>query len=118
MSATDSKVTTLDDENTPAPVVAKAAKGSKTAAAQADAPADGEEMFMVTVHATDGDVGGNAVEITPNGRLYQLPRGVPCRVPAIVVEGLRNAVVTSYKVSGNSVIETHTPRWPFTAVPA
>lgn len=117
MSSTDSKVTTLDDENTTAPVVAKATK-VKTAAVQADAPAAKEGMFMVTIHATGDDVGGNAAEITTNGKCYQLPRGVPCLVDSMVFEVLKNAVVTSYKVSGNSIIETHTQRWPFTAVPA
>lgn len=117
MSATESKVTTLDDENTPAPVVGKAAKG-KAAAAPEGAPAEGETMFNVTVHATDGDAGSAAVDMCINGFLYQLPRGVPCRVPQSVVHGLENAVTTTYKVNGNDVTERNIPRFPFSAVPA
>jgi hypothetical protein len=110
----DSQVTTLDDA--PAVVVpTKPAKGSKAAAAPATT--DGE-FFMVTVHATGDDVGSNAVEMGVNGYLYQIPRGVPCRVPKAVVEGLTNAVITTYKVVGADVVERDIQRFPFTAVPA
>lgn len=118
----ESQVTTLDDENTPAPVVAPKVtrtKAAATTAAESDtATEDGEAMFMVTVHATDGDAGATAVDMCVNGYLYQLPRGVPCKVPASVLEGLKNAVVTKHKVVGNDVIESHIPRFPYSAVPA
>lgn len=124
MSSKESQVTTLDDEDTPAPAVAKpvkvratpaAAAKADTAEADADAP---EAMYMVTVHATDGDAGSTAVDMCVNGYLYQLPRGVPCKVPESVLEGLRNAVVTKHKVVGNDVIESHIPRFPYSATPA
>ncbi len=131
MSSTDSKITTLDDEQAPAPVVAPVVKAKKSAPAPvvAEAAADGdaapddaapaaEAMYMVTVHATDGDAGNEAVDLCVNGYLYQLPRGVPCRVPERVLEGLRNAVTTKHKVVGDSVIEQNIPRFPFSAVPA
>lgn len=122
MSSKESQVTTLDDEDTPVPVVAKPVKvratpaaSAKADTAEADAP---EAMYMVTVHATDGDAGSTAVDMCVNGYLYQLPRGVPCKVPESVLEGLRNAVVTKHKVVGNDVIESHIPRFPYSAVPA
>lgn len=130
MSSTESKITTLDDEQAPAPVVAPVVKAKKAAPAPVVAPvADGdaapddaepaaEAMYMVTVHATDGDAGNNAVDLCVNGYLYQLPRGVPCKVPEAVLEGLRNAVTTKHKVVGDTVVEQNIPRFPYSAVPA
>ena len=113
MSSKESQVTTLDDEIEAAPVVVKASKAKAVAKEEA-----GADMFMVTVHATDGDAGSAAVDLCVNGYLYQLPRGVPCKVPASVVEGLRNAVTTKHKVLGNEVIQSQIPRFPYTAIPA
>ena len=118
MSSKESQVTTLDDESAPAPVVAKPAKKVAAAGATDNAQVDGESMFMVTVHATDGDAGSNAVDMCVNGYLYQLPRGVPCKVPESVLEGLRNAVTSKFKVVGSDVIESKIPRFPYSAVPA
>lgn len=115
MSSKESQVTTLDDEATPAPAVV--ATKSKAKAVAAPESSD-EGMFMVTVHATDGDAGSNAVDMCINGYLYQLPRGVPCKVPEAVLEGLRNAVTTKHKVVGDSVITQNIPRFPYSAVPA
>ncbi len=115
MSSKESQVTTLDDEATPAPAVV--ATKSKAKAVAAPESSD-EGMFMVTVHATDGDAGSNAVDMCINGYLYQLPRGVPCKVPAAVLEGLKNAVTSKYKVMGTDVVESTVPRFPYSAVPA
>lgn len=108
----DSQVTTLDD----APAVAVA---TKTKAKTAVAPvAEGQAMFNVIVHPT-GDEGGNRqVDLCYNGFLYQLPRGVACKVPAGVLEGLQNAITRTYTVNGSEVIERDIPRFPFTATPA
>lgn len=122
MSSTDSKVTTLDDEQAPAPVAAPVVKAKKAApapvVAEADANPAAEAMYMVTVHATDGDAGNNAVDLCVNGYLYQLPRGVPCKVPESVLEGLRNAVTTKIKQVGSDIVEQNIPRFPYSAVPA
>ena len=107
----DSQVTTLDD----APVIAT--KTSKAAKAVA-AATEGSNFYNVTVHATGDDVGSTAVDMCIDGFLYQLPRGVPCRVPSSVVEGLRNSVITTYKVNGNAVVEQNIPRFPYSAEPA
>lgn len=121
MSNTDSQVTTLDD----APSAASASvKNPKTAAKTVTAKAaDGDSvavgpMFSVTVHATGDDTGNDIVEVQPNGRLYRLPRGVPCIVPLAVLHILENAIVTKYLQVGADVVERSIPRFPFTATPA
>lgn len=120
MSSPESQVTTLDEA--PAPVSStKAAVKGKGAIIPAVQVEDGKEapkMFNVTVHATGDDAGNDAVDIQPNGRLYRLPRGVPCLVPHEVLHILENAVTTTYKVVGADVIERHIPRFPFSATPA
>lgn len=134
MSSNDSQVTTLDD----APAIASApvkttakpltAKAPAKAAPAADAPdtpdADSDaaepeiKMFNVTVHATNDASGNEVVDIQPNGRLYRLPRGVPCLVPEEVLHILENAVTTSYAVVGAAIVERNIPRFPFSATPA
>ena len=106
----DSQVTTLDDA--PA-VVTKPAKAAKATASPSDS-----KLFNVTVHATGDEAGNTAVEMCINGFLYQLPRGVPCAVPATVVEGLKNAVVTHYKGNGSSFVEQNVPRYAYSVEPA
>ncbi|CDS48915.1 hypothetical protein [Polaromonas sp. CG9_12] len=117
----DSQVTTLDDAPpvvtaAPAPKVAAAAKAAPPSAAAADAAP--VAMFTVTVHATGDDNGNDVVEIQPNGKLYRLPRGVPCLVPHEVLHILQNAVYTTYRNEGAAVIQRDIPRYPFSAVPA
>lgn len=132
MSSNDSQVTTLDDapaiasapvKTTTKTLTGKAAAAKVEPAVSADDDADVPEvataqMFNVTVHATGDDAGNDIVEVQPNGRLYRLPRGVPCLVPAAVLHILENAVVTKYKVVGAEVVESNIPRFPFTAIPA
>lgn len=125
----DSQVTTLDDApatagapiKTAKTLTGKAAAPKTESAVSADASTpevESVQMFNVTVHATGDDTGNDVVEVQPNGRLYRLPRGVPCRVPAEVLHILENAVVTKYKVVGAEVVESNIPRFPFTATPA
>lgn len=121
-TTSDSQVTTLDD----APQSADAGTQSHAHAALLAAlptpplDADGQSvaMFNITVHATGDDAGNDIVEVQPNGKLYRLPRGVPCLVPEEVLHILQNAVVTKYSVVGAEIIERNIPRFPFTAVPA
>ena len=122
----DSQVTTLDDAP-PVVLAAPAPKVVPTAAAKPAAPnaaakdaADPEAtaMFNITIHATGDDNGNDIVDIQPNGKLYRLPRGVPCLVPAEVLHILENAIYTTHKIVGDAVIERQIPRYPFTATPA
>jgi hypothetical protein len=119
---TDSNVTTLDDQApvATAPVVSvttKQVKKTKEPLINSELTDENPQLYMVTVHATGDDGGENAVDVCINGYLYQLPRGVPCKVPHAVLHGLENAIVTTYKVNGNEIIEKNTPRFPFSAVP-
>lgn len=119
----DSNVTTLDEQapvaTVPAATTVAATKGKKAReqTINTELTAENEQLYMVTVHATGDDGGENAVDVCVNGYLYQLPRGVPCKVPHAVLHGLENAIVTTYKVNGNEIIERSVPRFPFSAVP-
>ena len=118
----DSKVTTLDDQ--PADDAAAKVRARQTAAkgagipASTDKPEDDEAMYVVTVHPTGDDAGGNPADVNINGYLYRMPRGVPCTVPYKVLHVLENAVVTTYKNDGSAVIVQNIPRFPFTAARA
>lgn len=132
MSSNKSQVTTLDDApataSAPVKTTAQALTGSaaseKVAPAapvgdEADAPkTEAAQMFNITIHATGDDAGNDIVEVQPNGRLYRLPRGVPCLVPAAVLHILENAVVSKYIVVGAGLVERSVPRFPFTAIAA
>jgi hypothetical protein len=118
---TDSNVTTLDDQPpviTAPAVTTKQVKKTKEQLINTDLTDANPQLYMITVHATGDDGGENAVEVCVNGYLYQLPRGVPCKVPHAVLEGLQNAIITTYKVNGNEIIERSVPRFPFSATPA
>lgn len=120
MAKTESKVTTLDDEQMEIPVasaaVVEAAKPSNGAGTAGDEMSG--KFSIVTVHPTGDELGKTAVDVQLNGYLYQLPRSVPCKVPNEVLEILTNAVVTTYALVGGEMVAQHTPRFPFNAVPA
>ena len=109
----ESQVTTLDDA---APVAVN--KPSKVKSVVAATAESGEQFFNVTIHPTGDEAGSDIVEISINGYLSRLPRGVPCKVSAAVLHVLENAVVTHYKVNGDQVIERNVQRFPFSATPA
>ena len=125
-TTSDSQVTTLDDAPESTGTGAGAGNLSQIQASLLNAlpapslAADGQSvaMFNITVHASGDDAGNDIVEIQPNGKLYRLPRGVPCLVPEEVLHILQNAVVTKYSVVGAEIIERNIPRFPFTAMPA
>lgn len=111
----DTKVTTLDDENTAeaAKPVATTTKSKAKAAAAAPAPADAESAALaadgeighigrclVTVHADKGEGGNQAVFVSVNGQAFQIPRGKPVDVPLEVAQALENAVETIYDGGG------------------
>lgn len=109
----NSQVTTLDDE----PKAAKEVKSEAKPSAKAE-KSDGQKFFNVVVHPGQDALGELAAEITVNGTLYQLPRGVSCKVPYAVLHVLENAVITSYKMDGLDYVEKSTPRFAFSATPA
>lgn len=117
----ESQITTLD--NTEAVEVA-ASKTTKTKTkdvakvVDATGTEDITKYFNVTVHPTGDDSGSDVVDISVNGYLTRLPRGVPCKVSEAVLHVLENAIVTSYRSNGDSVVARDIQRFPFSATPA
>jgi len=119
MANSDSQVTTLDE----APVVltaklskAKAISESVSAAISLPDPKDG--FVILTIHPTGDESGNEIVDIGVNGYLTRIPRGIPVRVSKDVAHVLQNAVITTFKVNGDQVIQRNTPRFPFSMVSA
>lgn len=108
-----SQVTTLDVEDEAAAAVAEAAPAAKVSGANHDAALSGKKR-TVTVHATDGDGGNDAVKLGINGYTYQIPRGIPCEVPDEVIQVLENAKTTIMSFGqGGAVVERTVPRFAF-----
>lgn len=124
---TDSKVTTLDDNNdaqdvqtaaTPAPAAPAPARraASRTTQKATDAAAvdaateteaqpgaaavGGSGRCLVTVHADKSETGRQPVFIGVNGFSYLLPRGTPCDVPTEVASALGDCMETIYDEGG------------------
>lgn len=105
----DSQISTIDDQ----PAVA--APKTKATKAQLREAGIGDKRRTITIHASDADGGDEAVFVGCNGVAYQIPRGVPVEVPEEVIDGLKNAVVTTYKSGADGKVkETHMPRYAFT----
>ena len=120
MSEKDSTVTTLDDTSKES--ANKPAKGATRQASVEDTAIDIEapsnlsgKKKTLTVHPSEGDGGRDAVNVSLNGYMYQIPRGKPVRVPVEVLEVLENAVVTKYKQEGKEQIEYDVPRFAYSA---
>lgn len=108
-----SQVTTLDTEDEAVAAVAEAAPASKVSGANHDATLSGKKR-TVTIHATEGDGGNDAVFLSVNGYAYQIPRGVASEVPVEVVEVLQNAKTTILSFGqGGAVVERSVPRFAF-----
>ena len=112
----DSTVTTLDDTSKEA--ANKPQRGRAAAAPETpidiDAPSNlSGKKKLLTIHPSDGDGGRDAVNVSLNGFMYQIPRGRPMRVPVEVVEVLDNAVTTKYKTEGKETIEYDVPRFAY-----
>lgn len=77
-----------------------------------------DEMFKVTIHATESRT--SDVDVTINGHRYHIKRDVEVTVPAAVVEVLKNAVVETYKQDPETGHKTKfkVTHYPFSAVPA
>lgn len=79
---------------------------------------DGElngTKINLTIMAGQEDGGNDAVNISLNGYMYQIPRNVPCKVPAEVGQIIQNAEVIQY-IPGPRGIPTArpAPRFAFT----
>lgn len=109
-----SQVTTLDTEDeAAAAAVVESTPATKITGANHDAQLSGKKR-TVTVHATDGDGGSDAVTVGVNGFVYQIPRNVPCEVPDEVIQVLQNAKTTIMSFGqGGAVVERTVPRFAF-----
>ncbi len=116
MANPDSQVTTLDEAP---PVITSKLTKAKSMAMEvtAETPLT-DDMVTVTIHPTGDESGNDIVDIGINGYLTRIPRGVPVRVSKDVAHVLENAVITTFKVNGDQVIERSTPRFPFSMVSA
>ena len=110
----NSQITTLDTQARPEGARPER-KSQKVTGANHDVALSGERA-IVTIHPTDADGGSDAVFMSINGYAYQVPRGEPQEVPAEVLEILRNAQTTTYRVdpkSGDLTART-VPRYAYT----
>ena len=78
----------------------------------------GGKKVNLMIMAGQEDGGNDAVSISLNGYMYQIPRNVNCKVPSEVAEIVQNAVVMQYipGPKGTSV-ERAAPRFAFTVTP-
>jgi hypothetical protein len=113
MSSSNSQVSSLDagggqadEAQKPAAPKREAHKVATTGGATKP-PFEGAsgKLQTITIHPTSEEGGGDAVPVSINGYMYQIPRGKPVAVPVEVVEILRNAKTTHYtaKEGGGSV---------------
>lgn len=110
----NSQVTTIDTAAAPEAARPKR-ESAKVTGANHDVALSGKKA-VVTIHPAEGEGGTDAVFVSLNGYAYQIPRGEPQEVPAEVLEILRNAQTTTYRVdtkSGN-VEERTVPRYAYT----
>jgi hypothetical protein len=82
-----------------------------------------EQPMMLQIHKTEGDTGSIDVPVSVNGKTWLIKRGFEVKVPAYVVEVLKNAVKEIYTPVDPSDItkgieRREVPAYPFTAHPA
>jgi len=105
----DSQVSTIDD--------AVESPKKRTKSEQIAASKSGR--YMVTIFSSGDPGGADAVFVSPGPEAVYIPRDTPCEVSAAVVEGLKNAVMTSYEPDqSGKPIERSRQRFAFSAVPA
>jgi hypothetical protein len=111
----NSQVTTLDSAP-PAEQTKPARSSAKVVGANHDVALCGKKA-VITIHPTDGEGGADAVFLSINGYAYQIPRGEPQEVPVEVLEILKNAKTTTYRVDTKTgdVTERTVPRYAHTA---
>ena len=77
------------------------------------------DKVTITIHASEGEFGHEAVPVGHNNVVYQIPRGKAWVVPKEVAQIVADAVVTSYKpAAGGQNTEMVTPRFAFSITPA
>lgn len=111
MAKNQSTVTGLDEDAT-APAnendaaVVAADPAESIAGVGHDAQLSGKRR-TITIHQTDADGGGDAVNMGLNGYAYQIPRGIPVSIPVELFEVLKNCVTTRLVQGAGGVIKEH-----------
>lgn len=125
-----SQVTTIDDDVDPAlqetqPETAEKAPRAARAPRAAPAIERGNhdstlsgKRVTVTIHPGPGEDGNFPVDAQLNGRLYRIPRGVPCEIPVEVMEILNNAITQEHRVESGQVVVRNMPRFPMQVIAA
>ncbi len=115
MAKSDSKITTLDNTDTPIVATATPAEAVAIQAANHDSAMSGKKR-VITIHPSEADGGNDAVFLQLNGYAYQIPRGIPVLVPEEVIEVLNNAKQTFLSFGqGGAVTERTANRFAFSA---
>lgn len=121
----NSQVTTLEDNKSPSKGDTKPdAKSAAAAVKAAELKGQGNGDFtgkkvMLTIAASPGDGGKDAVFVSVAGVAFQIPRGKPWVVPVEVVNALENAVETHYdRDPQTGVVQAiDSPRYTFVSQP-
>lgn len=98
MSKTNSRVTSIDDDEAQDAAVAQKSAAPIVVGKNTDTALSGKRVD-ITIFPTEGAGGNDAVFVSLNGYAYQIPRGEPQSVPVEVAEIIRNAK-TTLSISG------------------
>lgn len=110
MSKSNSQVTSIDD----APAAEVQAKPATVVVGNNSDDQLSGERKTITIYASEGDGGSEAVSVSINGYAYQIPRGVPCNVPVEVISVLDNAQTTLLTgAAGGAINERVIPRFQY-----
>lgn len=119
--AKTSQVTTLEDPQNPDVKTDTTEQATASESVKSSVGGGGDQTELsgntatITILPTGEDGGNEAVSVSLNGYMYQIPRNVPCKVPTEVLEILKNAQTTVYQQGPAGVVERTVQRFPFVA---
>lgn len=118
--AKTSQVTTLEDSQNPdVKTDTEQAPAAESVKSSVGGGGDQTELSgktaTITILPTGEDGGNDAVPVSLNGYMYQIPRNTPCTVPVEVLEILKNAQTTVYQQGPAGLVERTVQRFPFVA---
>lgn len=123
MATKNQTSTSLDDaDDTVIAALAGEQAGAVEVLGKNNDPALSGRKAVIKVHPVAGNNGGDegdndAVPVGLNGYLYQIPRGIACRVPVEVVAILETALMKIYPTKGGIVIgEREVPRHAYSVI--
>ena len=111
MSKGQQQITTLDDEDESPARTATPDKAQAMLEFQLEGGTGRKKI--ITIHHGDGVLGASAAFISINGHAWQIPRGVPVKVPEEILEALDNAVQTVYEQVDKAMVPREVRRFPY-----